>query len=129
MLRVWGRVYQPAIDGQGRSDAPAEYRPDYIWFPVTTDPDGDNSSVWLLNLTQVILLCLGESPFYANYGIPAQPSVVQQVYPDIYIQLIQQQFAPYFASLLIAKVPDTKPHYRITARTLAGQTVSREVVI
>lgn len=128
MYRVWARVYQPPIPGQGHSDAPDEVRP-YVWVPITTDPDGDNSTVYLVNLIQVLLLCLGESPFYANYGIPAQPVVVQQFYPDIYMQLIQQQFAPYFANLLIVRVPDTKPHYRITATTLAGDTVSQEVAI
>jgi hypothetical protein len=128
-MRAWGRIYQPAFPGRGHSDPPIDNR-QWSWAKFETDPDtGDNSEVYILNLIQVLLLNLNESPFFANYGIPAQPSVVQQVYPDIYVAITQQQFAPYFANLIIAKVPDTKPHYRINATTFAGVDLSQEVLI
>ena len=78
------------------------------WHTVTTDADGFNDSVWLTTLAQVCKLNLGESPFFADYGIPAHPSVVLQVYPDFYMARIQDQFAPYFASLLLTLTPVTQ---------------------
>jgi hypothetical protein len=75
------------------------------WWIVTTDTNGYNDSVYLTTLAQVCKLNLGESPFFANYGIPAHPSVVLQIYPDFYMVRTQQQFAPYFASLILTPVP------------------------
>jgi hypothetical protein len=75
------------------------------WWVVTTDVNGFNDGVFLTTLAQVCKLNLGESPFFANYGIPAHPSVVTQVYPDFYMVRTQQQFAPYFASLIMTPTP------------------------
>jgi hypothetical protein len=75
------------------------------WWLVTTDANGFNDSVYLTTLAQVCKLNLGESPFFANYGIPAHPSVVMQIYPDFYMIRTQQQFAPYFAALIITPAP------------------------
>jgi hypothetical protein len=75
------------------------------WWIVTTDANGFNDSVYLTTLAQVCKLNLGESPFFANYGIPAEPSVVMQIYPDFYMIRTQQQFAPYFISLIISIAP------------------------
>jgi hypothetical protein len=43
---------------------------------VTTDANGYNDAVYLTTLSQVLKLNLGESPFYANYGIPQYQSVL-----------------------------------------------------
>jgi hypothetical protein len=75
------------------------------WWMVTTDTNGFNDSVYLTTLAQVCKLNLGESPFFANYGIPAHPSVVLQIYPDFYMVRTQQQFASFFASLIITPAP------------------------
>jgi hypothetical protein len=75
------------------------------WHMVTTDVNGFNDSVYLTDLAQVIKLNLGESPFFANYGIPAHESVVTQIFPDFYLVRTQQQFAGYFASLLLMILP------------------------
>jgi hypothetical protein len=75
------------------------------WWVVTTDTNGFNDGVYLTTLAQVCKLNLGESPFFANYGIPAHPSVVRQIYPDFYMVRTQQQFAPYFASLIMTPAP------------------------
>ena len=75
------------------------------WWVVTTDSNGFNDSIYLTTLAQVCKLNLGESPFFANYGIPAHPSVVTQVYPDFFMVRTQQQFAPYFASLIMTPTP------------------------
>jgi hypothetical protein len=88
-LRTYGRTYNE--DGT------------YQWVEVTTDSAGFNDEVWLTTLIQCLKLNLNESPFYAQYGIPAQQSVVQQVFPDFYVTRTQTQFAQYFASLVINK--------------------------
>jgi hypothetical protein len=99
-MRTWGRV----ADANGNKK----------WVEVSSDENGDFSHGWLTTLIQTLKLGLGESPFYAQYGIPAQQSIVTQVYPDYYVNMAQQQFAGYFASLSIAKVDTaTNPTYEI----------------
>jgi hypothetical protein len=100
------------------------------WWVVTTDANGYNDSVWLTTLAQVCKLNLGESPFFANYGIPAHPAVVTQVYPDFYMARTQQQFVNYFASLILTKQPDAvdddlrpAPSYRINVLTNYGSRI------
>lgn len=114
-MRTWGRITNP----NGSK----------TWVEVTTDANGYNDAVFLTTLCQVLLLNLGESPFYANYGIPAKPSVVQQVQPDYYISVTQQQFAPYFASLIVAKTNSNPPTYKINLTTQQGAKVITEVPI
>jgi hypothetical protein len=78
--------------------------------------------VYVTWLIQVLKLVLGESPFYANYGIPAVLSVVQQIFPDYYVSVVQQQFQQYFASLIISKVPSTTPTYNVNILFFNGTT-------
>jgi hypothetical protein len=113
MKRIWGRVY--ASDGS------------YVWQAVTTDSNGSNDYVYITNLIQVLKLNPGESPFYANYGIPALKSVQTQIAPDYYMALTQSQFSGYFAALVITKVTSPTPSYRINLTTNAG--VKIETVI
>ena len=114
-MRTYGRIYN--ADGT------------YTWTKVTTDANGNNDLVYFTTLAQVLKLSLGESPFYANYGIPARQAVMQQVWPDFYVALTQQTFAPYFASLLLSKVPTASvPTYNITAITHSGVTLNSQVV-
>lgn len=117
-MRTYGRVYT----------SPSTY----VWQEVQTDPNGLDDYVYLTGLVQEIKLNLGESPFWANRGIPAGPSVVQQVAPDYYVMLMQQRYAPFFLNLTIVKVQggvDSKgkpaPTYRINVTSHYG--VSREV--
>lgn len=107
MLRTWGRVTDPATGKK-------------VWVKVTTDPQGFNDLVWLTTLIQVLKLNLGESPFYGNYGIPAKPSVVQQVFPDYYVTQTQQQFYKYFASLIVFKQNSPTPTYVVNVVTNYG---------
>jgi hypothetical protein len=100
------------------------------WRIVTTDAFGFNDSVYLTTLAQVLKLNLGESPFFANYGIPAHQSVVTQVYPDFYMMRTQQQFGQYFASLILTPVPDSAddegrpvPTYNISVLTNTGARI------
>ena len=73
-------------------------------------------------------LNLGESPFYANYGLPDQQAIIQQVAPDLYVQRMQQLFAPNFASLTVARVPDApNPTYKIAVLTQQGSKVITQV--
>lgn len=99
------------------------------WVVVTTDANGFNDNVYLTTLAQVLKLNLGESPFFGNYGIPAHPSVVQQVFPDYYVAYTQQQFAQHFASLTIAKQPLPFPSYIINVLTQQGSKINASVPI
>jgi len=111
-LRTWGRV-------------------NGVWQEVVTDPvTGSNDAVWLTTLLQVLKLNLGEDPFNANYGIPAQQSVIQQIFPDFYVAQIQQQFAQYFSSLIIAKVPgQNAPYYTVNVILHSGVKISEQVPV
>jgi hypothetical protein len=114
-MRTYGRVYKPDVT--------------YVWTEIQTDASGANDNVWLTTLIQSLLLNLGESPFYANYGIPARPSVMQQIFPDFYVYRTQQQFAPYFAALLVAKEIDPDPTYQINVTLNNGVKVEASVPI
>jgi hypothetical protein len=98
------------------------------WVEVTTDANGYNDNVYLTALAQVLKLNLGESPFYANYGIPQYQSVLTQVFPDYYAMMTQKQFAPYFASLVIARVPGSNPPtYNVNAVTHNGAIITTTI--
>ena len=89
----------------------------------------DNTSyVWLATLAQTLRLQQGESPFYANYGIPAHDAVMTQIAPNLAVNRTQQQYAPYFASLTVLKDPvATEPTYRINAVFQTGATIQTSV--
>ena len=114
-MRIYGRITNP--DGTK------------TWVKVSTDANGQNDMVYLTNLAQVLLLNLGESPFYANYGIPAHPSVVSQVFPDFYVAYTQQKFAQYFASLLVSKQPLPDPTYTINVTTHSGVKLNAAIPV
>lgn len=114
-MRIWGRVTNP--DGS-RS-----------WVQVTTDTSGSNDMVYITNLAQVLLLNLGESPFYANYGIPATPSIISQVFPDYYVAYTQQRFAQFFASLIVSKQPLPNPTYNINVTTHQGVKLNASIPV
>jgi len=99
------------------------------WVKVQTDSSGFNDLVWATTLCQVLLLNLGESPFYATYGIPAQQSVLQQVFPDYYVSLTQQAFSQYFAALMISRTGTTPPTYQVTALTHQGVVLNASVAV
>lgn len=114
--RAWGRVYNE--DGT------------YTWTPVVTDPvTGDNTAVRITQLIQVLKMDRNESPMFANYGIPARLSVVQQLFPDIFVFQTQAQFAPFFASLIISRLPSTTPSYLVNITTVTGEQLSMTVPI
>lgn len=95
-----------------------------------TDASGANDLVYVTALAQCLLLNLNESPFFATSGIPAVPSVVQQVAPDYYVALTQQQYAPYFASLLVSRnTKSIDPRYEITVVTHQGVKINATVPI
>ncbi len=105
------------------------------WVEVDTTSAGYNDYVYITTLIQVLKLNLGESPFYGNYGIPAKPSIVQQVAPDFYVMRTQQQFAGRFASLTIARAPApvgypiNTPTYQVAVTTHQGFKLSATVPI
>jgi hypothetical protein len=112
-MRTYGRVAQS--DGTK------------TWVEVTTDANGFNDEVYLTTLAQVLQLNPGESPFYANYGIPSQQSVVTQVFPDYFVALTQQQFANYFAALTLTKKNTPNPRYVYSVVTNYGAIINDSV--
>jgi hypothetical protein len=120
-MRVYGRVYSEL--GVPR------------WVEVSTAADGSNDYVYVTALVQWLKLNVGESPFYANAGIPAQQSVITQVFPDYYLMLAQAFFAPLFASLIINKIHalDRRgvpyPAYQINLTTHQGVTMALQVPV
>ena len=116
-MRTYGRAYN-------KSDNT------YTWVEVNTDANGFNDAVYVTTLIQCLKLNLGESPFNANYGIPAQQSVVTQLFPDMYVMQTQQQFAPHFASIVIAKVQNMlAPYYNVNILTHLGSTITRQIPV
>lgn len=99
------------------------------WEVVQTDASGANDYVYLTALIQCLKLNINESPFWANWGIPAQQSVVTQIFPDFYVMLMQQRYSQYFASLTIAKVPAAAPVYDINIITNQGVKMQATVAI
>lgn len=99
------------------------------WVEVQTDSQtGSDSWVWVTALCQALLLNLNESPFYAQYGIPAEQSILQQIQPDYYVSRTQQQFAQRFASLIVAKDVQQQV-YKINAILLEGSPASVTIKI
>lgn len=114
--RAWGRTY-----AEGGS---------YTWTPVVTDPvTGDNTAVRVTQLIQVLKMDRNESPFFANYGIPARLSVVQQIFPDVFVFQTQAQFSPFFASLIISPLASSTPTYLVNIVTFSGESLSMQVPI
>lgn len=102
------------------------------WVEVSTDANGNNDLVMLTTLCQVLKLSLNESPFYADWGLPARDSVVQQVFPDYYVSITQQRFAPYFALLLISRSgvdAEGDPVYQVNVTTHQGVKLNASVPI
>ena len=84
--------------------------------------------MWLATLVQTLRLNQGESPFYGNYGIPAQQSVVTQIVPDAAVARTQAQYAQHFAMLTVAADnTGSKPTYNIEAVFLDGTLVQSQV--
>lgn len=97
------------------------------WIEVDTDPNGYDDAVWLTTLVQCLKLSPEESPFYAQYGIPAVASVVQQVIPTYYVNRLQSFFSSHFTSLQITLTEIDPPVYTISAITNAGSKIISQV--
>lgn len=114
-MRVYGRVY----DKNGKP----------TWVVSQTDSAGNNDLVNVTALCQVLLLSTGESPFFAQAGIPAAQAVIQQVFPDYYVTLIQQSYAQFFASLLISRQNSPTPTYQVNVTTHQGVKINASIAI
>ena len=99
------------------------------WVEVTTDAQGNNDYVYITTLAQCLLLFLGESPFWSNFGIPSNTALIQQVWPDYYVAFTQQYFAQFFASLIVAKISNPAPTYNINVITNQGVKVAVSIPI
>ena len=109
-MRAWGRV-------------------NGVWTEVSTDAKGYNDYVYITALIQCLKLNIGESPFWADWGIPAKQSVMQQVQPDYYVAITQQRYAQYFANLQITKLASYPPTYSIRIITNQGVVVQMNIPV
>jgi hypothetical protein len=100
-----------------------------VWVEIQQDASGNFEYGYATTLIQVLKLSLGESPFYANYGIPAQRAVIQQVFPDYYVTITQQQFSNFFASLTITKAQLPTPTYNVDIVTTQGTKIQQQVAV
>jgi hypothetical protein len=98
------------------------------WVEVQPDANGNADSVYLTALIQTLKLNLGESPFFANWGIPAHQSVVTQVFPDYYVMLTQQRYSPRFMSLIVNRQPVPTPTYDVSVQFKSGARISTTVI-
>ena len=76
------------------------------WVTIETDANGDSSYVYVVALCQCLLLNYNESPFWANFGIPAKSSILQQQAPDYFVGFIVNYFSQFFASLTVLRRPN-----------------------
>lgn len=103
-----------------------------VWVEVQTDVNGDNSWVYLVTMLQELQLELNESPFFANRGLPARQSILQQVAPDLYMSLIQQNYSQYFASLVISRTPlapGSDPTYQVNVIMNSGVIINAAIPV
>lgn len=103
-MRVYGRIFVPYPPSGGENSQQLA-EGDYQWVEVSTDANGSDDYVYITALIQCLRLNLGESPFYARFGIPAAITVRLQMQPDFYVSYIQSYFSQFFASLIITKQP------------------------
>ena len=114
-MRTWGRLGQ--VNGVGGT-----------WTEVTASADGDLSNVFLTALAHSIKLSINESPFFASVGIPAQQSIISQVFPDWYVAQMQTLYAPHFASLVMTRVPQSfPPVYKVNAVCFNGAQLTMQI--
>lgn len=131
MARTYGRATNPDGSLQRTTNG------GYVWMEIDSDASGHDGYVWLTTLAQCLQLVKGESAFYSQYGISTPEALISQIYPDYDVQLTQQQFQPYFASLNIAASPYGKqesdgsvsPVYNISAVLLDGTKIQAQVGI
>lgn len=100
-----------------------------VWQKVETDAAGHDDYVYITTLAQNLKLVLNESPYFALDGIPAQDSIVTQIFPDFYVAQIQRKFAQFFVSLNISKRNGTTPTYDINLMTNKGVVVNQVVAV
>lgn len=129
-MRTYGRVQQP-FPPSGVQQSQATYFPNYVWVEVSPDANGNQDYIYITALLQCLRLNLGESPFWANFGIPAKVSIQTQVAPDYYVALIQTYFSQFFASLIIAKMPttpnNTTPVYNVNIVRKNGSIFQQQI--
>ncbi len=114
-MRVYGRVPVPfPLNGIESSD---HLQPSYQWTVVETDSAGFNDNCYITALVQTFRLNWNESPFWGNYGIAAEQSVITQIQPDFFITNIQRFYSQFFPSLIIAKQPQIPTSASLAAGT------------
>ena len=103
-MRIYGRIPVP-FPPSGIVDSQQFQYGNYQWVVIQTDANGSDDYCYITALIQCLRLNLNESPFWAQFGLPAETLVMMQVQPDYYTYFIQNFFSQFFASLIISKRP------------------------
>lgn len=130
-MRTYGRIGVTDARGIPIID-PTTGAQQLQWVEVDTAANGTNDLLMVTAMCQTMLLNYGESPIFANWGIPAQQSVLQQIYPDLYMAIIQQQYAQQFASLTIKRAfaaDGFTPVYDVVVITHQGVLLTASITI
>jgi hypothetical protein len=89
----------------------------------------EESTVWATTFIHTLKLNLGESPFFANYGLPSQESVMTQIAPDFFIEHTRQQYSDKFAILKMTTKAAINPTYDAFIMTKQGKTITERIAL
>lgn len=98
------------------------------WVTIDTEKGGDQDSVYVLWLIQVLKMNTLESPFWPDWGVPMWQALQNTYYPDSSLAKIQSDFSQYFAYLSITRVPSASDiAYSISLITKSGSQATFQV--
>jgi hypothetical protein len=69
-------------------------------------------------------LRVGESPFFADAGIPAEDSIITQQEPDYFVNQVKARYQSKFNRFDISKISGNPLVYNIALTTKNNQTVN-----
>ena len=109
------------------------------WHEMSAATGYTEDDIYLTELVHAFKLVLGESPFFADVGIPQQETIISQIHPDFYVDRIRQFFTPFFSHLVVTKLPldinnpdpalRTQPRYNVNAMTKQGRRINRNILV
>jgi len=87
---------------------------------TVTDP----SLIWVTIVKHELQLRVGESPFFADAGIPAEDSIITQQEPDYHVNNVKRRYEAKFRRFDIVKRSIVPLIYDIALTTRNGDNVT-----
>jgi len=84
----------------------------------------DPAMIWVTIVKHELQLRVGESPFYADAGIPAEDSIITQQEPDYHVNNVKRRYEAKFNAFDITKVSGQPLVYNIALTTKNNDTVT-----